>query len=289
MRRPTMYRELKPAERAVLYPVFRASLPSLSLIAIGDGLGIGDDPWTDWGPDPNYPDFYYMVNVGDYATQDLSSSDVWTPYGTLRDILVHEVTHVWQYAHGRQVKASSLWAHTPFSDYDFKPGDAWIDYNVEQQASIVEKWEHRGMKKDDELFPYIYGVIWTGGDSDVIRLTLAELKASRSDVPDVPAILDPTPPPRTNVIPASASIDGRLIPILSKRYAANDVAGFGARVKQLEGLFRGLDQLQAIQLLNRLSVRRNGDQASMYFYDNLSTATRVSLLKILRDVGVITV
>jgi hypothetical protein len=286
MRRPSYYRGLRPKERAVLYPVFRASLPSLSLVAIGDGLGVGDDPWTDWGRDPNYPNFYYQINVGDMAGKDMSDDGSWTPYGTLRDVLVHEMTHVWQYAHGRQVKFSSLWAHTPFSDYDFKPGDAWTDYNVEQQASIVEKWVHDGMKKDDELYPYIYGVIWTGGDDDVIRKTPAELKANRGDVPDVPPILDTTPMKPSYFIHLD-SIDAVLIPILAKRYAANDVTGFGGRVKKLESIFRGLDQLHAVDLLNRLSSRRVGDPVSMYFYDNLSPPTRANLLKILRDVGVV--
>jgi hypothetical protein len=276
-----MYRGLNPKERALMYPVFRATLPSLYSIGIGDGLGFGDDPWTDWGNDPAYPQFQYQVNVGDYAFKDLSTND-WTPYGTLSDLLVHEVTHVWQYAHGRQVKASSLWAHTPFSDYDFTAGDAWIDYNVEQQASIVEKWYHRGMRQDDELFPYIYGVIWMNGDDKSIRLTLDELKASRSDTPDVPPVLDPTPPRPNNVIKVE-SVDGVLVPLLAKRFAANDVTGYGGRVKQLEAIFRGLDQLQAYQLTNRLSARKNGDQVSMYFYDHLSTPTRASLLKILRD------
>lgn len=269
-----------------MWPVFRASLPSLYDIGIGDGLGFGDRPWTDWGYDPNWPDFDYQINVGDYANVDLSKM-TWTPFGTLCDLLVHEMTHVWQYAHGRQVKGSSVWAST-ISSYDFTAGDAWIDYNVEQQASIVEKWHHRGRRKDDELFPYIYGVIWAGGDSDVIRKTLAELKVSGPNEPDVPTVDDPTPPPPPPPGPrviSVDSIDATLVPLLAKRYAANDVAGFGGRVKQLETLFRGLNNLQAYQLLPRLSVRRNGDQASMYFYDHLSTATRENLLKILRDVA----
>src|SRR5207244_3800535 len=97
MRRPSMYRGLRPKERALLYPVFRAALPPVSTIAIGDGLGFGDAPWTDWGTDSNYPAFYYKMNVGDYAFKDLSAT-TWTPYGSLCDILIHEMTHVWQYA-----------------------------------------------------------------------------------------------------------------------------------------------------------------------------------------------
>jgi len=268
-------------ERGVVLSVFRASLPNLHVIAIGDGLGVGDDPWTDWGVDPQYPQFRYQINVGDYAFMDLSTKTS-TPYGTLSDLLVHEMTHVWQYAHGRQVKASSLWAHTPFSDYDFKAGEAWIDYNVEQQASIVEKWYHDGMRPDHELFPYVAGVIWQHGDEKVIRMTLAELKTYTSGSPGPWPVEDPSPL-RPNFKISVQSVDAVLVPLLSKRFAAGDVAGYGGRVRQIEALFRGLDQMQAATLYPRLVARKNGDPVSMSFYDILSTPTRTSLLKLLRD------
>ena len=79
------------------------------------------------------------------------------------------------------------------------------------------------------------------------------------------------------------NLDALLVPILEKRYDANDVAGFGGRVKRLEEIFRGLDQLQAQQLNSRLIRRQAGDKVSIYFYDHLSSVTRMNLLNILRD------
>jgi hypothetical protein len=274
-----MVRGLRPGEKALLNPVFRGSLPAESTIAVTDGLGFGDDPWTDWNHDPQYPSFYYKMHVGDYADRTLSNTD-YTPYGRLCDLFIHELAHVWQYHHGRQVKLSSLYAHT-IGSYKFKAGDPWIDYNVEQQASIVEGWHKADMKKDHELFPYICGVIWTGGNDRVINLSYAELKSEFADFHN--------PPPHVNPgqIPMG-SIDAVLIPILATRFHKDDVAGYTARVKQLETLFRGLDQLRAAALLLRLSVRRNGDQASMYFHDILSPATREKLLKILRGFQILT-
>jgi hypothetical protein len=76
--------------------------------------------------------------------------------------------------------------------------------------------------------------------------------------------------------------DSLLVEILEKRYAANDVVGFGGRVKRLEQLFRGANPLDARMLVPRLVNRRNGDKVSMYFHDHLSTATRTNLLGILQ-------
>jgi hypothetical protein len=83
--------------------------------------------------------------------------------------------------------------------------------------------------------------------------------------------------------PASYVIsDTLLVEILEKRYAANDVAGFGGRVKRLEQLFQGANPMDARTLVPRLANRRNGDRVSMYFHDHLSTATRTNLLGILQ-------
>jgi hypothetical protein len=39
--------------------------------------------------------------------------------------------------------------------YDYKPGAPWGDYNVEQQALLVQDWFRNGMGQDDERFHYI--------------------------------------------------------------------------------------------------------------------------------------
>ena len=49
MRRPNFYRGLRPREIALCNKVYNGSLPPWDTIGIGDGLGFGDDPWTDWG------------------------------------------------------------------------------------------------------------------------------------------------------------------------------------------------------------------------------------------------
>lgn len=273
MRRPTFYRPLKNAEHLLVYSVFRDTLPSSRMIGIGDGLGLGDRPWTDWGSDydSQMPDMQYQINVGDYASMDLNLS-TWTPLGTLSELLIHEMTHVWQYWNGFGVKVSSLWANTLGAGYDFTAGNPWDDYNTEQQATIVERWHSRGRKKDDELYPYITEVIWSRGDASRRKMSLVELKNTLYTPP-------PSPPNPTKI--PFQNFDGLLIPILEKRYDAADISGFGGRVKKLEEIFRGLDQLEAQRLNIRLLHRQAGDKVSIYFYDHLSTTTRVNLLKIL--------
>src|SRR5262245_39534845 len=174
MRRPNFYRGLRPSEIAVCNKVYNGSLPPWDMIGIGDGLGLGDDPWTDWGAGlaPERPNQFYHINVGDYASKDLATKE-WTPYdGDCSDLLVHEMAHVWQYYYGWTVKASSLWANTLGAGYKFTPGDPWDDYNAEQQASIPEKWHKRGYSKHDVLYPYIVKIIWSGGNPKYTKMTL---------------------------------------------------------------------------------------------------------------------
>jgi hypothetical protein len=87
------------------------------------------------------------------------------------DILIHELTHVWQGVHGStcfSYAINSLYhqAKSFFGGgsrdgaYDFTPGQPWDSYNAEQQASIVETWFANGSSSTDALFPYITDTIW---------------------------------------------------------------------------------------------------------------------------------
>jgi hypothetical protein len=76
--------------------------------------------------------------------------------------------------------------------------------------------------------------------------------------------------------------DDQIVHLLAMRYDAKDVAGFGSRVKKLEGIFRRAEPIRAQGLLERLRLRIADDPMSVFFHDHLSTATRNSLLTILR-------
>lgn len=90
-----------------------------------------------------------------------------------RDTLIHELTHVWQGHHSLfaweyMIESMIAQGHAILTQgnrnraYDYEPGKPWDDYNVEQQANIVEDWFINGMRTDDRLFPYIANHIRAG-------------------------------------------------------------------------------------------------------------------------------
>jgi hypothetical protein len=91
----------------------------------------------------------------------------------IRDTFIHELTHVWQGFHsglGWEYMIESMIAqgHAVLTTgdrnkaYEYKPGREWGDYNVEQQALLVQDWFRNGMRDDDERYSYIANRIRAG-------------------------------------------------------------------------------------------------------------------------------
>lgn len=173
MRSPSFTRHLKPSETEYARKVFRNVLPWPE-IGVTDGLGAGGTVWTHtrsmipFAGAVSSP-FQYYVNFGDAANADLSTEGVSLstyvpgyPY-FMCDVFIHELTHVWQYsrpyAKAGEIAARCIYAQKFGAGYAFTAGNTWASYNLEQQASIVEEWNKRKRKEDDELFPYIHYVI----------------------------------------------------------------------------------------------------------------------------------
>ena len=89
------------------------------------------------------------------------------------DTFIHELTHVWQGYHsglGWEYMVQSMIAqgHAILTQgdrnraYDYKPGEPWDNYNVEQQALLVQDWYRNGMREDDERYAYIANHIRAG-------------------------------------------------------------------------------------------------------------------------------
>jgi hypothetical protein len=156
-------RNLTEPERRLALSVFNKTLPPWKRIFISDGLGLADAPWTD---DPMY---MFVINMGPQGYPDATAAHALITeggnFGRIRDVFIHEMTHVWQYWHGDFVKSSAVWARfvekiTGDDAYKYTPGKAWDAYNAEEQASIVEDWFKQGMSTTDNLFPYIKDTIW---------------------------------------------------------------------------------------------------------------------------------
>lgn len=176
------FRRLRPQEKALAHEVFHDTLPPLNLIGITDGLGKDSTIWTvdrksfdfmQSGPPDSLSDLGFLLNFGEAVRWDLTDvrhlqiAVPGYPYRA-RDVFVHEMTHVWQFRRGFSVKSDSIIAQNLGDGYDFPRGDEepWINYNVEQQANIVEQWNRgrTGNGEDHRLFPYIHYIIRGEGD-----------------------------------------------------------------------------------------------------------------------------
>jgi len=162
MRADTKMRDLSSAEINLARIVFGTSLPAWSRIQITDGLG----------PVPTYNNPYttedsplFFIHVGPDVYPD-ATLPKWLPgFGPYRNIFIHEMTHVWQYYHGYWVVLRSIWANSPLGagySYTVGPSDAWNDFNVEQQAQLVEDWFDGGMSMTDDRFVFIEKIIRAG-------------------------------------------------------------------------------------------------------------------------------
>ena len=167
MRPATEIRHLTANEIMVARLVFKNALPYHEIL-ISNGLGAGNHPCTIPMSMPVPPLFKvkgsgkFVMHVGDsYVGMSASKKG--------RQLLVHELTHVvqaspsqhsWNLAlglmRGQRVSVNSL-------KYDKNRLKDWNEYDVEQQASIIEDWYADGMKKterEDLRFYYIKKYIW---------------------------------------------------------------------------------------------------------------------------------
>jgi len=90
-----------------------------------------------------------------------------------RDVLIHELTHVWQYYNGYWVAPRSFYAQEIGKGYHYTldpKKDCWNDFNVEQQASIVEHWFSSGMSEENDRYPFIDMIIrgWNAGETKTL-------------------------------------------------------------------------------------------------------------------------
>lgn len=178
MRLPRFTRPLKATEIKLARSVYKGSLPPWHQIGITDGLGKGDTVWTHTSSMMPFVSSVasakYLINFGDAANHDLSQpgeqlSKYVAGYPELMaDVFIHELAHVWQYsqrnANEWSIAARCVYAQEFGAGYHFAPGAVWESYNLEQQASIVEKWSGRGRREDDVLFPYIHFLVRKEGE-----------------------------------------------------------------------------------------------------------------------------
>lgn len=278
-------RYLAGGEKALARDVFLNTIP-YEAVVISDGIGKDDAPFTmptsipaNWpfAGNFNVREGKYVIHAGDgyYGMSTLKED---------RETLIHELTHVWQGEHSRLswiYVFSSVWhralADTETELYGYKgaPLKPWIDYNPEQQASIVEGWFADGKREFDEA-------TWEGDRR--FYYIKRHIRGEHVDHNWLLPQITPLPHGTLHVPVESPSFDGALLRILERRFQADDVAGLGTRARELEEFFRKLEYADAQKLIARLEkIQSQGDQVAQYFHRNLPTATRSKLLQILKD------
>jgi hypothetical protein len=148
----------------------------------------------------------------------------------------------------------------------------------EGQAQMVEDWFEMGMKEEGYRYVFIKQVLYSG-DISARKLSRVQLQLRSPDIPDNGIRQD-----RTTALEERPPLtDAYLIELLQRRYARNDVPGFGGRARTVEQLFQSTNVTEAVPLLTRLTTRNSGDKVATYFHDHLATATRTKLLQILQN------
>ncbi len=155
--------------------VFQNSLPSWRRIRITDALGKDDRPFTlnEMG--------LYFINAGPEVYDDAALAQDYKGFGARKAILIHEMTHVWQAYHGYSIYLRSLWANTRGAGYGYTVGEKWDDYNVEQQAHLVEDWfmgiyPSPPQSVTDPRFVYIDTIIRPGKSFSAFEVARTALK-----------------------------------------------------------------------------------------------------------------
>ena len=170
-------RTLTAAERTLINSVFRnAALPPLSEVRVRNGLATTGTPFTTLGSSrlklitglPSRSEGKYQLMLGPTLfASDLSESSP--------SILVHEMTHVWQYEHETLTELSGLARHAFYYVsgllggrnqthlYDYRLGESWNEMGFEGQAQLVEDWyRFDQMSEECERWLYVKNVLILG-------------------------------------------------------------------------------------------------------------------------------
>jgi hypothetical protein len=159
-------RSLNQQEKDLANTVFNNSV-SFDNVYIGNRTGLGGIPWTETTYD-ELEGTRFIIHLGITGYNDATSeAEISSDYKRkTRNIFIHELVHVWQGQHSKipgSYQASSflgqIWSLITTGErksaYQYKAGESWDSYNVEQQAKIVEDWFKNGSKEDDDLFKYV--------------------------------------------------------------------------------------------------------------------------------------
>lgn len=148
-------RFLRQAERVFAKRIFGKTIP-FDDILVTDLLGLGNEPFTAVSGPSNtplpfvvpVPRAIFALNMGSQGFENCVAPAVMACY-------VRELARVWQGA--ACVERSRQGGHV-----DYRVGEPWGTYDVDQKASLVEDWVRGGMRSDDPRMAYISAHIRRG-------------------------------------------------------------------------------------------------------------------------------
>ena len=155
------HRPLTPEERDLARSVFEESLPTQDdRIILTNIAGIGGRAFTC----PNISG-EILINLGSAYADPLGGTS--PAYPARGQLLVHELAHAWQIEHSSFVPglvcagiANQVRDTVDDGVYDIgEAAEQWSAYNLEQQATIVDRWFGEGRSATHRLFRYIEGNI----------------------------------------------------------------------------------------------------------------------------------
>lgn len=128
-------RALTSGEVAMLRPLFKDSIDYTRVRVIDNSF-------------PLQPENVYMTPRGHiYAPGPLFENDFSRARSSLREVFVHEITHVWQYENGMDLVGAGTVEfiknrgnYEKAYPYELAAGRDLTEYGMEQQASIVEDY-----------------------------------------------------------------------------------------------------------------------------------------------------
>jgi hypothetical protein len=177
-------RQLSPEERTLAEMVFGNSLPPHDKIILTN-LG---HPQGRAFVVPNAAG-ECLVNLGNaYNDPIRHTPDAYPEHGQL---LIHELTHTWQIHHSSFVPGLICEGiinqiRNEFEEGIYNPGDgerAWSEYNLEQQATIVDRW-YRGWdtepcSTESRVYHHILGTVNGGTPPPAVQTLSVRTMARR--------------------------------------------------------------------------------------------------------------
>jgi hypothetical protein len=159
-RRPLKQVEIDEAKTVFLDTV------NYDLVSIADKLGLNNRPFTLLHKKALSQDEYTL-----YMGKAIYDGDASLDWATF----IHEMTHAWQgqnhyISSGYMLNSVISQAIDGNTAYDYAPGQMWGEYNVEQQAHLVEDWYELDRRSEgSRRFYYIQNCIrkpWRAWMSD---------------------------------------------------------------------------------------------------------------------------